>query len=209
MTRQSVHAAARTGVVTLLAIAMAGCSAADRLKNVGEPPKLSAIEDPTMAAGYRPVSMPMPTPEPAVYQPNSLWRTGSRAFFRDQRARQVGDILTVVVKISDSAAIDNTTARSRKNSEDFGANGAVGNKLLDLLPSGTDSSAIVDINSGAGSSGSGSVDRKEKLTTTIAAVVTQVLPNGNLVIEGRQEIRVNFELRELKIAGVVRPEDID
>ena len=151
----------------------------------------------------------MPTPEPAVYQPNSLWRTGSRAFFRDQRARQVGDILTVVVKISDSAAIDNTTARSRKNSEDFGANGAVGNKLLDLLPSGTDSSAIVDINSGAGSSGSGSVDRKEKLTTTIAAVVTQVLPNGNLVIEGRQEIRVNFELRELKIAGVVRPEDID
>lgn len=200
---------ARIAVAVLFAAGVAGCSAADRLANVGEPPALTAIEDPTQAPGYRPVSMPMPDPEPAVYQPNSLWRTGSRAFFRDQRARQVGDILTVIVNISDSAEFDNTTARSRKNGENLGATGAIGNRIVELLPDGTTGSALVDIDSDASSSGTGSVDREEKLTTTIAAVVTQVLPNGNLVIEGRQEIRVNFEMRELIIAGIVRPEDIN
>lgn len=196
-------------VALLVALTIAGCSAADRLANVGEPPKLSAIEDPTQSPGYRPVSMPMPDPEPAVYQANSLWRTGSRAFFRDQRARKVGDILTVTVDISDKAEFDNTTARSRSNGEDLGATGAIGNKIVDLLPSGTSGSGLVDIDSSASSTGSGSVDREEKLTTKIAAVVVQILPNGNLVIEGRQEIRVNFEMRELIIAGIVRPEDID
>ncbi len=200
---------ARIAMTVLFAAAVAGCSATDRLANVGEPPALTAIEDPTQAPGYRPVSMPMPDPEPAVYQPNSLWRTGSRAFFRDQRARQVGDILTVIVNISDSAEFDNTTARSRTNGENLGATGAIGNRIVELLPDGTTGSALVDIDSDASSSGTGSVDREEKLTTTIAAVVTQVLPNGNLVIEGRQEIRVNFEMRELIIAGIVRPEDIN
>ncbi|MEM9205474.1 MAG: flagellar basal body L-ring protein FlgH [Pseudomonadota bacterium] len=196
-------------LVLIGATALAGCSAADRLANVGEPPVLTAIEDPTTQAGYRPVSMPMPAPTPAVYEPNSLWRSGSRAFFRDQRARQIGDILTVVVDISDRAEIDNQTTRERSGSESAGATGAVGNAILDLLPDGTQGSALVDLNGSGSSSGSGSVDREERLTTRVAAVVTQALPNGNLVIEGRQEVRVNFELRELVVAGVVRPEDID
>lgn len=188
---------------------LAACGSADRLKNVGKRPALSAISSPTAQAGYKPVRMPMPTVQPAHYNANSLWKSGSRAFFNDQRARKVGDILTVLVKVSDSAKIANQTSRSRKGGEDMGATGAVGNALMKhLLPSGTDASALVKINSGANSQGTGSVDRSESVTTTIAAIVTQVLPNGNLVVEGKQEIRINFEIREMIVAGVVRPEDI-
>jgi len=195
--------------LAMAGLVLAGCSAADRLANVGSPPPLSAIEDSTNQPGYRPVSMPMPAPQPAVFEANSLWRSGSRAFFRDQRARQVGDILTVIVDISDRAEIENQTSRNRAGNEDFGATGAIGNRILDFLPDGTSGEAIVDVGASGSSSGSGSVDREETLTTRIAAIVTQTLPNGNLVIEGRQEVRVNFEVRELIIAGVVRPEDIN
>jgi flagella basal body P-ring formation protein FlgA len=98
-----------------------GCSALDRLKNVGEQPALSAIENPTAQPGYKPVQMPMPTPQPATYNPNSLWRSGSRAFFKDQRAMQVGDIMTVKVKITDKAARSRTApSASRDSKEDSG-----------------------------------------------------------------------------------------
>jgi Flagellar basal body L-ring protein len=94
---------------------LVGCSTFDRLANLGEQPSLSSIENPTTQAGYKPVHMPMPTPQPASYSPNSLWRNGSRAFFKDQRAHQVGDILTVIVNLNDKAVIANETQRSRKN----------------------------------------------------------------------------------------------
>ena len=198
----------RIALLPLLAL-LAGCGASDRLAQVGSPPALSAIENPTTTPGYRPVSMPMPAPQAAVYESNSLWRSGSRAFFRDQRARQVGDLVTVAVDITDRAQMNNQTRRSRSGSEAFGAGGAIGSSITKVLPEGADASALVDFSTDSASSGNGSVNRQEKLTTTVAAVVTQVLPNGNLVIEGRQEVRVNFELRELVIAGIVRPEDID
>jgi flagellar L-ring protein precursor FlgH len=185
-----------------------GCSSLDRLKLIGEQPPLSAIENPTTQPGYRPVQMPMPTPQPAVYNPNSLWRNGSRAFFKDQRAQQVGDILTISVNITDKANIANETQRSRTNSEDSGVTDFIGSKALNnpaktLLPG-----RILTADSTSSSEGKGSVARQEALQTNVAAVVTQVLPNGNLVVEGRQEIRVNFEIRELIVAGIVRPEDI-
>ena len=103
-----------TALVLVLGLA-GGCSAIDRLKNIGEQPKLSAIENPTAQPGYKPVSMPMPTPQPAVYNPNSLWRNGSRAFFKDQRAHQIGDILTVQVKFNDKATLENETQRRRSS----------------------------------------------------------------------------------------------
>src|SRR5688572_24954178 len=106
--------------VTLCASMLAGCAALDRLANVGEVPALSAIENPTTQAGYKPVNMPMPTPQPASYSPNSLWRNGSRAFFKDQRAHQIGDILTVKVNLNDRANIANETQRSRESKEDSG-----------------------------------------------------------------------------------------
>src|SRR5438874_4633309 len=107
-----------------------GCSSIDRLSQIGEQPKLSAIDNPTTQPGYKPVQMPMPKPEVASYNPNSLWRNGSRAFFKDQRAHQVGDILTVTVNITDKAAIDNETSRSRSNKEDSGVTDFIGTKTL-------------------------------------------------------------------------------
>lgn len=199
----------RLAVLTLAGLALAGCSAADRVANIGEQPALSAIENPTTQPGYRPVSMPMPEPMVATYSPNSLWRSGSRAFFNDQRASRVGDLVTVRVDITDSAQIANQTSRTRAASEQLGGSGMIGTQLDSILPEGATPSAIADFDTDSSSSGQGSVNRSESLTTTVAAVVTQVLPNGNMVIEGRQEVRVNFEVRELIVAGVVRPEDID
>ncbi len=191
------------------AMMVAGYGTIDKLKNIGKEPELSAIKDPITTPDYRPVKMPMPHPEPVHYAANSLWQSGSRSFFKDQRARQVGDLLTVVVTITDKVEIDNATTRERSGSDSVGAGGAVGSVIDKYLqPSGSSVSDLAYVSSSSNQSGSGTVDRSETLETTVAAVVTQVLPNGNLVIEGRQEVRVNFEVRELIVAGVIRPEDI-
>lgn len=192
--------------VALLASLVSGCAAIDRLTKIGETPALSAVDNPTARPGYKPVQMPMPALQPAAYSPNSLWRNGSRAFFKDQRAHQVGDILTVKVNFSDTANISNETQRSRANSEDSGFTNFFGQSKIFSIPV---PGRILTGDSTASSDGKGSVQRQEALSTNVAAVVTQVLPNGNLVIEGKQEIRVNFEVRELIVAGVVRPEDIE
>jgi flagellar L-ring protein precursor FlgH len=182
-----------------------GCSSLERLAAIGDQPKLSAIDNPTTQAGYKPISMPMPAPQAASYNPNSLWRNGSRAFFKDQRAHQVGDILTVTVNITDSANISNETQRSRNNNTDSGITNFFGqSKILGLPLPGR----LLTADGTTSSDGKGSVQRQEALVTNVAAVVTQLLPNGNLVVEGKQEIRVNFEIRELIVAGIVRPEDI-
>lgn len=196
---------------TLVALTLGGCAADDRLAGIGQQPPLSAIQDPTAAPGYKPVRLPMPDAKPARFASNSLWRNGSRAFFKDQRAQQVGDLVTVRVRVLDRANMDNTTSRSRKSGEELGAKGFLGyeTELGKILPDGVNPEALVDLSAGSSSKGEGSIRRQEQLVTNVAAVVTQALPNGNLVIEGKQEIRVNFEVRELIVAGVVRPEDIE
>jgi len=201
LTRHAILAALAT---TLLS----GCAALDRLKNIGEQPKLSEIDNPATRPGYKPVQMPMPAAQPATYNPNSLWRNGSRAFFKDQRAHQVGDILTVKVNITDKANIANDTKRSRANNEDSGVDNFFGKSKLPITNSVLPT-RLFTADSNSSSEGKGSVDRSEALSTNVAGVVVQVLPNGNLVIEGKQEIRVNFEIRELIVGGVVRPEDIE
>lgn len=193
---------------TLLCLTLGGCGIPDRLANVGLAPKLSEIEDPTMAPDYRPVRMPMPDAAPKAFAANSLWRQGNRSFFKDIRAQRVGDILTVKVKVTDSANIDNATKRQRAGNESLGGAGAFNVTSPHFNASGA-ADGDANLKSQGSSEGSGSVKRSEQLVTNVAAVVTQVLPNGNLVIEGKQEIRVNFEVRELIIAGIVRPEDIE
>ena len=195
------------GVVTLSSL-MCSCAGLDRISKLGEQPALSSINNPTAQPGYKPVQMPMPAPQPVTYNPNSLWRNGSRAFFKDQRAHQVGDILTVTVNITDKAAIANETQRSRSNTEDSGISDFIGSKTLGNPANKVLPGRILTADSTMSNDGKGSVNRQEALQTTVAAVVTQVLPNGNLVVEGKQEIRVNFEMRELVVAGIVRPEDI-
>ncbi|HVV92275.1 MAG TPA: flagellar basal body L-ring protein FlgH [Hyphomicrobiales bacterium] len=198
----------RLALLGSVALSLAGCAnTIDRLKNIGEAPKLSSISDPTAQPGYKPVQMPMPAHESVAFEPNSLWRTGSRSFFKDQRAARVGDLLTVHIGITDQAKIQDTTTRGRTNSEDMGISHLAGLESK-AGAVGVDPSHLLSTDSNSASQGTGSVDRSEAVTTNVAAVVTQVLPNGNLVIEGRQEIRVNFEMRELIVAGIVRPEDI-
>lgn len=191
----------------LLVSLLAACSTTDRLANVGRAPALTPITDPTVTAGYRPVSMPMPAAEPASYQPNSLFRSDARGFFKDQRASKVGDILTVLVTIDDRAQIGNSSSTSRTSGNTAGVGGVMGSIFNAVVPD-VSADAAISTNSGVNNSGNGSVNRSERVTTQVAAVVTQILPNGNLVIEGRQEVRVNFEVRDLIVAGIVRPEDI-
>jgi flagellar L-ring protein precursor FlgH len=198
----------RCALLSTVAVINSACSSIDRLKAIGEQPPLSAMDNPTTKPGYKPVQMPMPTPQPATYNPNSLWRNGSRAFFKDQRARQIGDILTVMVNITDKAVIANETQRSRKNTEDSGITDFIGSKTIKNPATSILPGRILTADSTMSNDGKGSVNRQEALQTNVAAVVTQVLPNGNLVVEGKQEIRVNYEMRELVVAGIVRPEDI-
>lgn len=199
------HLLCTVAALAMIGCLAGGCSSLERLANIGEQPKLSTIDNPTTKAGYKPVSMPMPTPQPASYNPNSLWRNGSRAFFKDQRAHQVGDILTITVNITDKANIANESQRSRANTENSGISNFFG---LKKVP-GTDAAGnMLTTGSTSSSDGKGSVVRQEAVQTNVAAVVTQLLPNGNLVVEGKQEIRVNYEMRELVVAGIVRPEDI-
>ncbi len=200
----------RTLLLISIAAGLCGCSMVSDLRNVGRPPPLSPIVNPTATRGYEPVSMPMPVAPVEQTDRNSLWRIGAKAFFRDQRASKVGDILTVEVSIADSAKIDNQTQRSRVGTEKMGLTNLFGleNPIAKALPGVTDPSSLVDTSSDSQTDGKGQIQRDETINTTIAAIVTQILPNGNLVISGKQEVRVNNEVRELDIAGIIRPEDI-
>jgi flagellar L-ring protein precursor FlgH len=196
----------------LLGIALLGgcANTIERLTQVGQPPELTPIGNPAAQASYRPVSLPMPAQEPEIYPANSLWRQGARSFFKDQRARTVGDVLTVQVVIADQATVSNQTERTRDNEDNFSASHFFGyeSKLDKIFPNAVDPNNLVDLNSDMLNSGRGNTSRNEEIRVNVAAVVTQVLPNGNLVLQGRQEVRVNFEVRELYVAGVARREDI-
>lgn len=193
-----------------LALLLTGCSMADRLANVGEAPDLSSIENPAEEGDYTKISMPMPVVKEPFRQKNSLWGGDRQTFFKDQRASNVGDILTVMIDIDDEAELENETERSRSMGEDANLNSFLGNELdlPDILSEGILNTDLVDATSTSSSSGSGSTEREEEVRMKLAATVTQILPNGNMVIQGRQEVRVNFEKRILELAGIIRPEDI-
>ncbi len=198
-------------VALLLATSLSGCGMWNRLQQVGQEPPLTPIENPTTAADYQPVSMPMPQTINAPAGANSLWKPGSSGFFKDQRASKVGDIITVIVSAKDNALMENEMEQNRDDNKDsMGINAFAGYEtyMKDYLPDAVNPSALLDINSNREISADGKVDRKENIEMTMAAMVTQVLPNGNLVIEGTQEIRVSYELRRLTMKGIIRRADI-
>ena len=200
-----VRAAALGGLVLL-----SGCGALTRLSEIGRPPAMTRSGDPTAEPGYRPISMPMPRPQTTPAEANSLWRNGSRAFFKDQRAAQVGDIVTVLVKITDAANFANASSSVRSGDESVGLPNFLGLEanLPKLLAKAVDAKNLVKANSSSDATGTGTIKRSEAVTLRLAGVVTQVLPNGNLALAARQEVRVNSELRELQVSGVIRPQDI-
>ena len=172
-------------------------------------PQLQPVGSPAALTGGAQQSMPQP--ELAAYDPaapNSLWRSGSRSFFNDQRASRVGDILTVRIEIDDRAQMSNTSNRTRTGSTAAGFSNFFGleDNVSSLL--GTDTNSLVGANSTTSHNGTGAINRAEKIALTVAAVIVDRLPNGNLVLAGRQEVRINGEVRELTVSGVIRPEDI-
>ena len=201
----------RLGAVLGLALLLGGCNTLTRLSEVGDGPQTTPIVNPISRPNYRPVSMPMPAPREPGRHANSLWRPGARAFFRDQRASDVGDILTVKLSISDSAKLDNKTTRKRDDSESGNITNLFGleAEFSKVLPQGILPGSTINLGTDHSTEGEGKIDRQETLKISIAAIITQILPNGNLVIFGRQEIKVNFEMREIMVTGVLRPEDID
>ncbi len=189
---------------------LTACGAADRLANVGRTPDVSRIENPANVKAVKSVQMPMPEQPDISKKANSLWSSDKKSFFKDQRAGEVGDILTVMIDIDDKADIENETERSRASVEDadfnsfFGVEGTLGQ----YFPESVTGADIVNLGSTSSHKGKGKTERDEEIRLQLAAVVTQALPNGNLVIVGRQEVRVNFEKRVLELAGIIRPEDI-
>jgi flagellar L-ring protein precursor FlgH len=183
----------------MLGAALSGCATVDRLESIGSPPKMAKVGNP---AGQDIVAA-IPRPAPITHDDNSLWQRGSTSFFHDPRARNIGDVITVNVSTTDAAKLQNSTSRGRTNSEDANLSNFFG--LESALPN---AGGLVKMGSDNSNVGTGSIQRQEAITMTLAALVAQVLPNGNMVIDGHQQVLVNSELRDMRVSGIVRREDI-
>jgi flagellar L-ring protein precursor FlgH len=190
------------------AAALAGCSAVDRVKEIGDPPALARIGDPNSPVSAAPPALPIPPPPAPQRASNSLWAAGSHSFFHDPRASRPGDIITVNISVADAAKLSNTTSRSRTNADNANLTNFFGLETPLASATGADPSSLVKMGSDTSNVGAGSIDRSEQINLTLAALVTQVMPNGNLVIGGHQQVRVNNEMRDLQVSGLVRIEDI-
>jgi flagellar L-ring protein FlgH len=200
----------RLSMIAVLALLPLG--ACSSVMEAVKGPELAPVGYPAALVPREQAVLPLAAPreEPRPASANSLWRTGARDFFADQRAARVGDILTVLIEIDDSAKTINSTTTSRTAGVTAGIPHLLGleSSLGKILPKAFDPANALETSSKTSNAGAGAVNRAEKISLTIAAVVTTVLPNGNLVIQGTQEVRTNTDLRSLTVAGIVRPEDI-
>ncbi|MDF1668142.1 MAG: flagellar basal body L-ring protein FlgH [Roseovarius sp.] len=197
----------KTSLCFGLILASAACA---RMDHIGKPPTMTPqLESDERSAMLNP-GLPLRADPARDTDAASLWASGKQSLLGDRRALQRGDILTVVVEIDEKAEISNSTSRSRSGSENLSVPHLFGlpQRINEDLPDGASLDNAVELDSSGKSGGDGSVKRNEKLTLRVAATVMQVLPNGVLEIAGSQEVRVNFELRELLVEGFVRPEDI-
>ena len=192
----------KVSALLLAGVSLSACSAVDRISNIGQAPKLDAVGNP---AGAKIVSN-IPAPQPITHVDNSLWQPGSQSFFHDPRAMHIGDVITVNVTVADNAKLDNSTTRTRTNSDDANLTNFFG--LENALPSSMNPGSLVKMGSDNSNVGTGAIQRDESINMTLAALVAQVLPNGNLVIDGHQQVRVNNEMRDMRLSGIVRREDI-
>jgi flagellar L-ring protein precursor FlgH len=195
-----------------LGLVLGGCGT---IKDAVSGPKLAKTDSHALAASMQAspaviASSVKPSTAPAASTPNSLWRPGARAFFIDQRASKPGDILTVLVNINDVAKLQNQTVDTRQNATTGSIANLMGLETLlgKIMPKGYNPTNAINQSGSTSSTGNGTIDRQEQIQITVAAVVTGVLPNGNLMIQGSQEVKTNDELRVLTVSGIVRPEDI-
>lgn len=185
-------------------------TACSPLSSIGKPPDFSPVEGSYQHHAMYAAPLPQDTMPDRVVDGSSLWTATQASLLGDRRASNRGDILTVVIEIDDKAEISNSSNRGRSSQQDMSVPSLFGisERLNKKLPEGATMADAVDLDSQSKFSGSGKVSRKEKLTLRVAATVVEVLPNGVLRLEGQQEVRVNFELRELIVTGFVRPADI-
>ena len=191
----------------LAALGLVGCG---KLEQVGRAPEFSGLEGSNQHYAMYSAELPEDAAQGAATDDSSLWTAGNESLFGDRRAAQRGDILTVVIEIDDSASISNSTGRSRNGKQTSGLPEFLGipQRVDAMLPEGASLAEAYESSSSSNFKGQGSVSRNEKLTLRVAATVVEELPNGVLKIEGQQEVRVNFEMRELIVTGYVRPTDI-
>lgn len=187
----------------LICLLLSACYSGQRITEIGSAPAMTPTQDPRAHQNYHPVRMPMPKEYRYTYPANSLWRIGARGFFKDQRASKVGDLITVIISTKDKADVRNDA----RHSNDRKYTASIKN-FLGLTAKAGMTNNILDAASNPVSNGKSRLQREENIDMKLAAVVTQKLPNGNLVIMGRQETRVNFDLREVVLTGIVRPSDI-
>jgi flagellar L-ring protein precursor FlgH len=196
-------------VLALMGLSLGACTndTLAKLGELGEKPAMTKITDPTKEPGYTPVSMPVPNPQASNHQNGSIWQPGARAFFKDQRATRVGDVLTVNVVINDSAIMANETKGQRNDNDQVGMTNLMG--LETILPKAITPGSLINTTGVRNTDGKATINRQEQITVQLAAIVTQVLPNGNLVVNAKQELRVDYDLRDVSFSGIVRPTDID
>ena len=195
-----------------LAALLGACGGLDHL---GRPPTMTAPGAPQtavepLAPARAALARKAPAPPPESYEVGSLWRSGPSSLFGDRRARTIGDILTVIVEIDDEATLTNQSQRNRSGSQDASVSALLGlpSVIERILPGDATLDPAIGLGSSSTATGAGSTARTEEITLRLAATVTDVLPNGHMVIYGSQELRVNYELRDLQVAGIIRPEDI-
>lgn len=202
--------------LALVAAGLAGCS---RYTDHRDPQLSGMVLDAETMPEATSIRVPQPAPDtlhiPYRAEAASLWRPDAQSFFEDNRAAAVGDILTVVIEIDDEAQLENESERSRSSGNEvdgatfFGYESNLDRYLPGLDPEDLPSGSLVDLSANSASRGAGSIERNERIRLRVAAMVLQELAGGNLVIAGRQEVRVNNELRELRIAGIIRRVDVD
>lgn len=196
-------------VLALMGLSLGACTndTVAKLGELGEKPAMTKITDPTKEPGYQPVSMPVPNPVASNNHNGSIWQPGARAFFKDQRATRVGDVLTVSVVINDSAIMANETKGQRNDTDQVAMNNLLG--LEKVAPKVLTPGSLINTSGVRNTDGKATINRQEQITVQLAAIVTQVLPNGNLVVNAKQEVRVDYDLRDVSFSGIVRPTDID
>ncbi len=201
---------AAMGLLSSSLLGLGGCATADKISKIGQAPEMAKISNPMTNPAYQPISLPMPSQKSSAPEKNSLWESSRVTFFKDQRASNIGDIITVTIDIKDEATMENDSSYSRNSNESAAMGSLFGlEKSLDrILPQAVNNNSLADFGSDSAHSGSGSIERDEEVKLRLAALITQLLPNGNMVIHGKQEVLVNFEKRVLQIDGVIRPEDI-
>ncbi len=202
-------------LMALALVAAGGCSHLAEVREIATGPKITppgASKNPVPAAAEQRLALAQTPARPLSEEPNdgSLWRDGPSSLFGDRRARTQGDIVTVVIEIDDRAELQNQTTRTKSAQEGLEVPNFLGIPQLaaKILPEGSSLDTAVDASSNSSTSGQGQIRRQDKITLQVAATVVEVLPNGHLVIAGSQEIRVNQELRDLQVGGIIRPEDV-